>query len=298
MMGSTRFCVIGLIIISFMSCRSASEDIKLNIMTYNIRYDTASDSINVWSNRKEFAASCIKFYEVDIVGLQEVLHRQLEDLKHYLPEYEAFGVGRADGKTKGEYSAVMYKKDRFEVLENETFWLSENPEAIGVKGWDAACERIVTWGHLKDKKTGKDFYLANTHFDHVGKVARMESSRLLLSKLKEIAKDKPVIVTGDFNSISTNEAIKFLTDKSNPDHLRSTYELSPVKYGPDWSFHAFGRIPVDRRSIIDYIFVKGDIETLRYGSIFDRKNDTETGWKNDILYLSDHNPVLSTIIIK
>jgi endonuclease/exonuclease/phosphatase family metal-dependent hydrolase len=259
-------------------------------MTFNIRYDTSADSLNAWSNRKEFAASCIDFYEADIVGLQEVLHHQLDDLKHYLPAYESLGVGRYDGKTKGEYSAIMYRKDRFEVLETETFWLSENPQAVGVKGWDAACERIVTWGHFKEKQTGKDFYFVNTHFDHIGKVARRESSKLLLSKIKEIAKDKPVIVTGDFNAGSTDEAVKILTDESDPNHLLNTYNLSPLKYGPDWSFHAFGRIPVSKRIIIDYIFVKGNIATDRHGILYDTKNEE--------LYLSDHNPVLCTVTLR
>jgi endonuclease/exonuclease/phosphatase family metal-dependent hydrolase len=176
------------------------------------------------------------------------------------------------------------------VLESETFWLSEDPTAVGVKGWDAACERIVTWAHFKDKQTGKDFYFANTHFDHVGKIARRESSKLLLSKLNEIAKDKPVIVTGDFNSVVTSEAIQTLTDDSNPNHLLNTYDLSPLKYGPDWSFHNFGRSLLNRRVIIDYIFVRGNIKVTRHGIIYDVKDDG--------LYLSDHNPVLSTITVE
>jgi endonuclease/exonuclease/phosphatase family metal-dependent hydrolase len=252
--------------------------------------DTPVDSFNAWHNRKEFAAACIDFYETDIVGLQEVLHHQLDGLKHCLPGYEALGKGRADGKTKGEYSAIMYKKDRFEALESETFWLSENPEAVGQKGWDAACERIVTWGHFRDRQTGKDFYFANTHFDHVGKVARRESSKLLMSKMEEIAGDKPVILTGDFNSVSTSEAIKTLTDKSGRFHFLNTYDLSPLKYGPDWSFHNFGRMSVDRRSIIDYIFIRGNIKTGRHGIIFDTKDNG--------LFLSDHNPVLCTLTVE
>ncbi|MDR1584525.1 MAG: endonuclease/exonuclease/phosphatase family protein [Prevotellaceae bacterium] len=283
----TRFFLTGLMFMAIMSCVEPSE-LKLNVMTFNIRYDNPADSLNAWNNRKEFAASCISFYEADIVGLQEAQHHQIEDLKRYLSGYESLGVGRIDGKTKGEYSAIIYKKDRFEVLDSRTFWLSENPDAIGIKGWDAACERIVTWGHFKDKQTGKDVYFVNTHFDHIGQIARRESSKLLLSKLKEICKDKPVIVTGDFNSVPTSEAIKILTDKSNPEHLLNTYDLSPVKYGVDWSFHGFGKVPLNRREFIDYIFVRGDIKTLRHGVIYDVKDNG--------LYLSDHNPVLCTLI--
>jgi endonuclease/exonuclease/phosphatase family metal-dependent hydrolase len=277
-------------VLATISCAGQSPELKLNVMTFNIRMDTPVDSFNAWNNRKEFAASCIDFHEADIVGLQEVLHHQLNDLKHYLPEYESLGAGRYDGKTKGEYSAILYKKDRFDALESETFWLSENPEAVGVKGWDAACERIVTWGRFKDKRTGKDFYFVNTHFDHVGKVARRESSKLLLSKLQKMVKDKPVILTGDFNAASTNEAIKILTDESAPYHLSDTYNLSPLKYGPDWSFHDFGRTPVNKRVIIDYIFIGGKIKTNRHGIIYDTKDNG--------LYLSDHNPVLCTLTVE
>jgi endonuclease/exonuclease/phosphatase family metal-dependent hydrolase len=287
-MNKIGFLVIGLVITSIMSCTGQSE-LKLNVMTFNIRLDTSVDSLNAWQYRKEFAATCIDFYETDIVGLQEVLHHQLDDLKHYLPGYGALGVGRLDGKTKGEYSAIMYKKDRFEVLESETFWLSENPTAVGLKGWDAACERVVTWGHFKDKRTGKDFYFANTHFDHIGQVARRESSKLLLSKLKEIVKDKPVIITGDFNSVATSEEIKILTNESNPEHLSNTYDLSPLRYGRDWSFHGFGRVPLAKRVIIDHIFIRGNIKTHRHGIIYDVKDNG--------LYLSDHNPVLCTLTI-
>jgi endonuclease/exonuclease/phosphatase family metal-dependent hydrolase len=271
------------------SC-SGQPEFKLNVMTFNIRLDTSADSFNAWTNRKEFAAACIAFYDTDIAGLQEVMHHQLDDLKSYLPEYGTLGVGRLDGKTKGEYSAIMYKKDRFEALDSETFWLSENPAAVGVKGWDAACERIVTWGHFKDKQTGKDFYFVNTHFDHIGQIARRESSKLVLAKLKETVKDKPVILTGDFNSVPTSEAIKILTDKSASYHLSNTFDLSPLKYGPDWSFHDFGRTPPDRRVILDYIFIRGNIKPIRHGIIYDVKDNG--------LYLSDHNPVLCTLIVE
>jgi endonuclease/exonuclease/phosphatase family metal-dependent hydrolase len=288
-MNILRLLFISFMLMETLSC-TAQQELKLNVMTFNIRLDTPVDSFNTWSNRKEFAAACIDFYETDIVGLQEVLHNQLNDLKQYLPGYGALGVGRSDGKTQGEYSAIMYRKDRFDVLESATFWLSENPEAVGVKGWDAACERIVTWGHFRDRKTGKDFYFANTHFDHRGKIARRESSKLLLSKLKETVKDKPLILTGDFNSVSTNEAIKILKDESSPFYLSDTYDLSPLKYGPDWSFHNFGRMPFDRRPIIDYIFIRGKIKTGRHGIIYDAKDNG--------LFLSDHNPVLCTLTVE
>ncbi|MDR0546784.1 MAG: endonuclease/exonuclease/phosphatase family protein [Dysgonamonadaceae bacterium] len=279
-----------LFIFTLSSFACIGQNCELNVMTFNIRMDNASDGINVWQNRKEFAANCIAFYNADIVGLQEALHHQLNDLKQYLPDYESVGVGRQDGKTGGEYSAILYKKSRFDLIETETFWLSENPEAIGQKGWDAACERVVTWAKLKDRNSGRVFLFVNTHFDHIGQIARMESSKLLLSKIKQIAGGLPAIVTGDFNASATNEAIRFLTDKSNPDGLADTRELAPLKYGPSGSFHNFGRIPPENQSIIDYIFIKGNIQVLRYGIL----DDSIEGK----IYLSDHNPVFCTVLVE
>jgi endonuclease/exonuclease/phosphatase family metal-dependent hydrolase len=274
--------------LSLSSCSQAES--KLNVMTFNIRVDTRVDSLNAWNYRKDFVAECIVFYQTDIAGLQEVMHHQLEDLKSRLPEYSMLGVGRFDGKTQGEYSPIVYRRDRFEVLKSETFWLSEDPTAVGRKGWDAACERIVTWANLRDKCSGQDFYFFNTHFDHLGKEARRNSSLLMLAQIKAIAGDKPVILTGDFNSIPTDEPITILTDISNADHLSNTAALSSLRYGPEWSFHSFGRIPVQQRMLLDYIFVRGGIRTVtRHGIVDDRKDDG--------LFLSDHNPVLCTLII-
>ena len=149
----------------------------------------------------------IAYYAPDVVGMQEVVKNQLDDLKNRLPQYTALGVGRADGKEAGEYCSLFYKTDRFELIKNGNFGLSETPDTIGVKGWDAACERIVTWAILKDKTSGKKLAAFNTHFDHVGKVARRESAKLLLAKMHELAEGLPVILTGDFNGTVDSEPI-------------------------------------------------------------------------------------------
>ena len=138
----------------------ASEPI--NVMSFNIRYDNPEDSLDNWKFRKDRAAKAIRFYNVDILGTQEVLHNQLEDFKQRLPEYDVIGVGREDGKEKGEYSALWYKKDRFTLIDSGYFWLSETPEVAGSKGWDGACERIASWAKLKDKVTGKEVFALNT----------------------------------------------------------------------------------------------------------------------------------------
>lgn len=159
----------------------------LNVMTFNIRWDNAGDSLDAWKFRKDNAASQVSFHKVHLLGVQEALHNQLEDLHQRLPGFKYVGVGRADGKQKGEYSAIFYDASRLDVLQSETFWLAEETNVAGKKGWDAAIERIVTWAKFRDKKTRKIFYHFNTHFDHVGKIARRESAKLLIRKVNEIA---------------------------------------------------------------------------------------------------------------
>lgn len=158
----------------------------INVMSFNIRYDNPEDSLDNWKFRKDRAANAVRFYDVDVLGTQEVLHNQLEDLKQRLPEYGVVGVGREDGKEKGEYSALWYKKNRFDLLDSGYFWLSETPEVPGSKGWDGACERIASWAKLKDKTSGKEFFALNTHLDHVGVVARREGISLMLDRVKPI----------------------------------------------------------------------------------------------------------------
>ena len=197
--------------VSFLSAKQ--PDVPLNVMTFNIRMDTKDDGANQWSNRKDLAAGLVKFHNVDIFGAQEVLNHQLNDLLTCLPEYAYVGVGREDGKTKGEYAAIFYKKDRFVLEDSGNFWLAEDINAVGKKGWDAACERVATWGIFKDKESGKKFFFLNTHLDHMGKVARHEGASLVLEEAHKLAKGLPVIVTGDFNATPDDDPIKVLTDK-------------------------------------------------------------------------------------
>lgn len=265
------------------SCGKQPEA-KVEVMSFNIRLDHAADSMNSWKYRKDHAAQMIAYYAPDILGMQEVVKNQLDDLKKCLPQYTALGVGRADGKEKGEYCSLFYKADRFELVKNGDFGLSETPDSIGKKGWDAACERIVTWAVLKDKLSGKEIAAFNTHFDHVGKVARSESAKLILEKIKQIAGDLPVIVTGDFNGTLDSEPIVVLTEGG----MKNACATAKVIYGPVWSFHNFGRIPLKDRRLIDFIFVNGPVEVERYRTIGD---------KPDNGYLSDHAPVLATLNI-
>lgn len=252
-------------------------------MSYNIRYDSPNDGENSWPLRKNFAINMILYYEIDIIGKQEVTHRQLNDFLDALPQYAYVGVSRDDGKTNGEFSPVFYRKDKFELIDGNTFWLSEDPAAVGLKGWDAAFPRVVTWAILKDIKTGKKFAFFNTHFDHVGQTARVESAKLLVSKMDEIAGNLPVIISGDFNASPDSEPVAIITNKKRSNYLVDTRSIAPVNYGPDWTFHNFGRTIPEERRIIDFIFVNQNVTVESHAIISEKLND---------LYLSDHNPIL------
>lgn len=266
--------------------QAASVAEPIDVMSLNVRYDNPGDSLNNWRFRRDRVANAIRFYDAEIVGTQEVLHGQLVDLQQRLPEYGVVGVGREDGKEKGEYSALWYKKDRFEVLDSGNFWLSETPEVPGSKGWDGACERIAAWARLKDKETGKVILALNTHLDHVGEVARREGVALVLDRIHEWGKGVQVIVTGDFNAGPESEVIRQVTDANHPKHLTDARTVSPIVYGPDWTFHDFGRWPMEKRERIDYVFLGEGWKVTRYGVLAELENEA---------YLSDHAPVLVTV---
>lgn len=279
------FCLLS-VLLPLSSLWAEGKDAKLNVMSYNIRYDNPGDGDNQWKYRKDFAADLVKFHNADIFGAQEVLHNQLMDLSQRLPGYAYIGVGREDGKTKGEYAPIFYKKDRFSLVKSGNFWLAEDMNAVGKKGWDAACERVATWGIFKDKATGKEFFFLNTHLDHMGKVARHEGAALVLEQAKQLAGNLPVLITGDFNAAPDDEPIRVLTDPNDPRHLINSRTIAAFKYGPEGTFHDFGKIPYKEREWIDYIFVKGNIRVLRHGVLTDTL---------DHLYPSDHYPVIATV---
>lgn len=267
--------------------QTAPTPTPVNVMSFNIRYDNPEDSLDNWQYRKNRAANAIRFYDADIVGTQEVLHNQLEDLKQRLPDYDVVGVGREDGKEKGEYSALWYKKTRLTLLGSGYFWLSETPDVTGSKGWDGACERIASWAKLQDKVSGKTYFALNTHLDHVGVAARREGVRLILDKVNELSEGLPVIVTGDFNAEPESDVIAHITDPANEEHLNDARQISPIVYGPAWSFHDFGKIPYEERPLIDYVFVRNGVKVLRYGVLAETENNA---------FLSDHAPVLASVV--
>jgi endonuclease/exonuclease/phosphatase family metal-dependent hydrolase len=261
---------------------------QLQVMTFNIRMNTASDSLNAWPFRKDKVASQILFHDVQLLGVQEALHVQMMDLQESLPQFRYVGVGRDDGKTMGEYSAIFYDTTRLTVLNSATFWLSQTPAVVASKGWDAAITRIVTWAKFRDKKSKKIFYAFNTHFDHVGKIARKESALLLLEKVKEIAGSTPSIITGDFNAIPTDEPIQVITDRSNPLRLTDSKEISVTRhYGPTGTFNGFKPKERDDQPI-DYIFTRNKWKVLKHATV-------SQSW--DGRFASDHFAVLATVLL-
>ncbi len=251
----------------------AFSQVPIKVMTFNIRLDVTSDGVNQWSNRKEKLPALIQKYDPDLIGLQEAMHHQLMDILKALPQYAYIGVGRDDGKEKGEYSAILYKKDRFELKWQKTTWLSEKPEEPGSKSWDAAITRVLTRGGFRDLKTDKQFIYFNTHFDHIGKEARKNSASIIIEAIKKESTDLPVIVTGDFNSQPTEEPYKVVSGS-----------ISDSRSGEQGTFCTF-KVNSEKCTLIDYIFYK-KFKNSDYKVITD--ND-------GTYYPSDHLPVMTSL---
>ncbi len=262
--------------------------IGIRMVSYNIRYNNPGDNENAWPFRKEKVAGLLAFHKVEIAGLQEVLKDQLDDLETLMPGFGWFGAGRTDGKTEGEFAPVFYLKSRFEILETGTFWLSETPGKPS-KGWDAALNRIVTWGKLFDKSAMQSFYIFNTHFDHQGKEARAESARLLTRKIYEVAGPAPVVVTGDFNFTDEDEPYTILTGGNNPHRIEDALLKSQIPhYGPLSTFAGGFDEACKPGKKIDYIFIKNQVSVMHHGIL----TDSRAG-----ICPSDHMPVLAEVII-
>ncbi len=263
-------------------CQRPDDYTHLRVMTFNIRYNEPRDGVNAWPNRKQKAADVIRFHKADLVGVQEALIGQLEDLEKLLPDFAWCGVGRTDGKRDGEFSAILYRKQRFKLLDCKTLWLSETPETPGSKGWDAALPRIVTWAKFRDERTKKIFFHFNTHFDHVGLQARNESAKFIIARIKTIAGKMPAVLTGDLNVTEDTEAYKaFVSDGSLKD---ARYLSKNGHFGGTSTFNAFKEMQPGRK--IDYVFVTGGVQVFEHGVLADN-------W--DGLWASDHLPVLAEV---
>ncbi len=261
--------------------------VAFRVMTFNIRMNTPADGPNAWPLRKGLVAGTIAFHGPHVIGLQEVLVSQLRDLEGLLPEYGWVGAGRDDGKEAGEYNPIFYLKARFRLLGSSTFWLSERPDLPGVKGWDAACARVVTWARLKDLWTGGTIVAFNTHFDHMGETARRESAALVLGTVGSVAGASPIVLTGDFNCTREDPAYRTLVSAAGgAPRLRDARDISlRPPYGPPASFNGF-RAELPSGMAIDHIFVGPSFAVLRTGIL----PGTVAG-----RFISDHNPVLADL---
>jgi endonuclease/exonuclease/phosphatase family metal-dependent hydrolase len=258
---------------------------QLRVATYNMRNDNNSTDAkngNGWKQRYPVIASLIRFHDFDIFGTQECLHHQILDLLTKLPGYAYVGIGRDDGKEAGEYSAVFYKTTHFTLLDKGNFWLSQTPDKPSL-GWDATCcNRICSWAYLQDKKTGKKFYVFNAHYDYQKDLARNESSKLILKKIREIAGNKPVMFMGDLNGGNESNWYKILASSGT---LKDTYKEAPDPYTYNPTFQDFGKLISDSE-IIDHIFVSQDFSVSKWGIL----SDTYHG-----KYPSDHFPVMAVV---
>ena len=256
----------------------------MKIATYNLRYANPKDSGNLWQDRKQHVVNLIRYHGFEIFGTQEGLRIQLDDLKNMMPEFSFYGIGRDDGMSKGEHSAIFYRNDRFEVLDKGDFWLSLTPEKPG-PGWDANLNRICSWLKLRDKQSSRSFYVFNAHYDHQGVKARVESSKLIIEKIKTIAGDADCIFMGDLNG--GWESDWYLTlDRS--DWLKDSRHTATIVYQPNGSFNGF-RFDDVRKDVIDHIFITKKFKAGRWAVLTDTYNGK---------FPSDHFPVMVELMIQ
>jgi endonuclease/exonuclease/phosphatase family metal-dependent hydrolase len=262
----------------FLSIVSYSQ--PLLFMSYNIRYDNPNDIGNLWIERKAMVAELINFHHPDMIGLQEALYHQVLDLAKTMPGYGWIGTGRDDGIHKGEFSPIFFDSIRWELLENNQFWLSEIPNKAGTISWNAACPRIVTYGKFRERKTGLICWFFNTHFDHFSEEARIKSATLLLNKIEDITGSEASILAGDFNCVLPSEPMQTLLSRFQHPEL----DFGIKRYGPGFSYQAFDKKGKEGQLIDHLLLVNwNDYLPIRHGVLSDNYNGK---------YPSDHLPVL------
>lgn len=270
------------IILIFTFASTTAQNVK--VMSYNIRLDVASDGENRWNNRKDMLIAQVLKLSPDFMGVQEALPQQIDYLNVNLKGYKYIGVGRDDGKREGEFSAIFYNASQYKMLQQSTFWLSKTPDKASF-GWDAACRRVCTYGLFENVKTKKKIWIFNTHFDHIGDIARVNSARMILAKIKEVnTENLPFALTGDFNLEDDSESIKLLSLE-----ISDAKNVAKKVSGPVATFNNFKTDePATKR--IDYIFVpKNGVDVTNYRVIEELKSKR---------YPSDHFPVYVELKVK
>ena len=274
--------LLAILLLLLFACAIATnaQNDTVTAISFNIRYNNPDDGDNIWENRRDNAVIMVNMENPDFLCVQEAYYVQLSYLLNSLQKYSYIGLGRDDGKQGGEHMAILYRKDRFEVVAHGDFWLSETPDVCS-RGWDAVCHRIVTWGYFLDKQTGKHVYCFNTHLDHVGEVARRESVKLITQRIKEIVKDKkaPVFLTGDFNSDINSEIFDPLKKV-----LKQARKDAPVTDSKG-TFNGWGSAP--NNIVIDHIFYKN-----AKPMVFKTLNENKYGRA----LISDHYPIKGVFV--
>lgn len=280
---------------AFAADSQPAKQTDLCVMTFNIRYGTADDGENRWENRREMVVDVLRRHGPDVVGLQEALRFQIDAIREALPQYAEIGVGRDDGDTKGEYSAILYRKDRFDVNDAGTFWFSDTPTVPGSTHWGNQITRICTWARFVPKAPGQTFYMFNTHFDHQSQPSREKSAVLLAQRIRDRRHRDPVLVTGDFNAGEDNPAVQYLKGageldvawnglSKNPVPLVDTFRVLHPDASEVGTFHTFNG---DRSRVkIDYVFALPGVEVLKADILHDNEDNR---------YPSDHFPVIAEL---
>ena len=275
--------------------RAGADGLDVRIMSFNIRYGSAGDGENRWPNRREMVFDVIRDRHSDVVGLQEALRFQIDEIRNAVREYGEIGVAREDGRIDGEYSAILYRADRFGIAEAGTFWLSDTPEVAGSNHWGNACVRICTWARLIEHTSGKAFYVFNTHLDHRSQPSREKSAVLLAQRIQSRNHKDPVVLTGDFNAGENNPVITYLkgqtavessdgSEAKTPVPMVDTFRVLHPDVGDVRTGHAFKG--TRRGNKIDYVFVPPGAKVLEAQILYDNI---------DGRYPSDHYPVIARL---
>lgn len=263
-----------------------SGGLNVRVLSFNIRNGTAPDGLNAWPHRKQLVYDVIRRQDSDFIGLQEALRFQIDAIHEAVPGYGEVGVGREDGKEAGEYSAILYKADRWRVVDSKTRWLSETPDVPGSTTWGNEITRIVTRGRFVEKTSGSAMWVFNTHFDHVSQPSRMESAQMLVSLIADRGPRDPVVVTGDFNAGEGNPAILYLKHNESRVALEDTFRILHPDVKMVGTFGGFeGRRDGPK---IDYVFVEPGTRVREAGIIYDNLDGP---------YASDHYPVYAEIVL-
>lgn len=269
------------------SDREHEEGMNLKLMSFNVRFGTANDGPNHWDHRREMVFDVFERWDADIVGTQEALRFQLDEIRERFPHYAEIGVARDDGRTEGEYSTILYRPDRFAIAEAGTFWLSDTPDKVASITWGNSITRICTWARLVEHSTGRGVYVFNTHFDHVSQESRVRSAHKIARRIAERPIDDPVVLIGDLNVGEDNEVLSFFTRESSGTGLVDTFRVIHPDAKQVGTFNAF-RGRRDGRKI-DFILVEPQTATLAADIDF-----TEVDGRTP----SDHYPVTATVILR